>query len=47
MKIPSTLRTALCLLILGGVIAGCSNTWRGVGEDTEHAGQKIEDSSHD
>lgn len=37
------LRVSLCLALLS--VAACSNTWRGVGEDTEHAGQKIQDSA--
>ena len=40
-------KTVLCLALLGTVALGaCSNTWRGFGEDTEHTGQKIQDSAN-
>lgn len=43
----SNIQIALCLMLLAGVaVSGCSNTWRGVGQDTERAGEKIQDSSH-
>ncbi len=47
MKFSSFSRIALILLVLTGAgISGCSNTWRGVGEDTERAGEKIQDSAN-
>jgi predicted small secreted protein len=43
----SKLHIAVCLLLLAGVsVSGCANTWHGVGEDTERAGEKIQDSAN-
>ena len=47
MKVSSKMRVALCLAVLAGAtLGGCSNTWHGVGEDTEKVGEKIQDSSN-
>ncbi len=47
MKLSTLSRTALCVMVLAGAtLGGCSNTWHGVGEDTEKAGEKIQDSAN-
>ncbi len=33
----------VCLLSMGGVVAGCSNTLEGAGRDIEKAGEKVQD----
>ncbi len=41
--LPKPTIVALCLALLGAVcVAGC-NTMRGLGQDTERAGEKIQD----
>jgi predicted small secreted protein len=39
------IKMAVCLLVLAGTVAGCSNTVRGVGQDTQNAGEHIEQSA--
>ena len=39
-------RTTLCMVLVANLgLTACSNTWRGIGEDTEHAGKNIKDSA--
>lgn len=33
----------VCLLSMGGAVAGCSNTMEGAGRDIEKAGEKVQD----
>ena len=42
----TVLRVVTCMALLSAVgLSACTNTWRGFGADTEHAGQKIQDSA--
>lgn len=42
-----TLAALLAALLSVGALTACENTWNGMGEDAEEAGDAVEDSTDD